>query len=290
MFQSFSNFSLRMKIMLAICLPLLALAVLSYLSIFSSNSLQSAARLVDTTHQVIEAAMEIEATVLNMETGMRGYLLSGKDNFLEPYESGRERFAALLENLEKEVASNPDQLKRLEIIRTSIDSWATDVAEPTLALRRKIGDSKTMDDIARLVGSGKGNKIVSSITALVGKFISAQRDRFEELREGEGTDAQEQAALVYDIIQQAADVQGSISNMLIGMRGFMLSGKDEFLLPYNTGQQRFDEQWDELQFMVGEDPEALATVNKIVEMVQKWKAEFAWSAILLRRKIGSAKP
>ena len=38
--------------------------------------------------------MSIEAAAVDMETGMRGYLLAGQEGFLDPYTDGRRRSSA----------------------------------------------------------------------------------------------------------------------------------------------------------------------------------------------------
>ncbi len=42
------------------------------------------------TYEVIDDAKEILASAVDMETGMRGYLLAGEDSFLDPYTGGGE--------------------------------------------------------------------------------------------------------------------------------------------------------------------------------------------------------
>jgi methyl-accepting chemotaxis protein len=44
-----------------------------------------------------------------METGMRGYLLAGKEEFLDPYKGGQKRFFEQIKNLKNTVNDNPAQ-------------------------------------------------------------------------------------------------------------------------------------------------------------------------------------
>lgn len=60
----------------------LALMVLMSVVIYQSvNSLISTFAQVEHTHVVLEHAADIEAAAVNMETGMRGFLLAGQDEF-----------------------------------------------------------------------------------------------------------------------------------------------------------------------------------------------------------------
>jgi two-component system sensor histidine kinase/response regulator len=49
----------------------------------------STALWVEQTHEVIAEAHHIERRIIDLETGQRGYLLTGRDLFLEPYNNAR---------------------------------------------------------------------------------------------------------------------------------------------------------------------------------------------------------
>ncbi len=66
------------------------------------------------TYEVIDHANSIVAAAVDMETGMRGYLLAGKDEFLAPYEGGKKNFSKLIASLRKTVNDNPAQVKLLD--------------------------------------------------------------------------------------------------------------------------------------------------------------------------------
>jgi methyl-accepting chemotaxis protein len=122
------------------------------------------------TFNVIAESNEILAAAVNMETGMRGYLLAGKEEFLDPYKGGREDFNDRVAKLRETVSDNPAQVELLDEIKTTIDGWQSDVTEPTIALRREIGDASTMDDMADLVGEARGKVYFDQFRALMADF------------------------------------------------------------------------------------------------------------------------
>ncbi|MCH9050590.1 MAG: CHASE3 domain-containing protein [Proteobacteria bacterium] len=93
----------RAKILIGICSPLALLLALGGVSIYSINSIVSTSRWVDHTHRVLAKAAIIVTAAVDMETGMRGYLLAGRDDFLGPYEQGRANFYELIAGLRKTV-------------------------------------------------------------------------------------------------------------------------------------------------------------------------------------------
>ncbi len=46
------------------------------------------------TYEVINETKDMLASLINIETGQRGFALSGKEEFLEPYKKGKSDFVA----------------------------------------------------------------------------------------------------------------------------------------------------------------------------------------------------
>ena len=67
----------KTKILGGIAIPILFAISLGGISIYSLTSVKTAGEIVQHTHKVLSTADEIIASAVNMETGMRGYLLAG---------------------------------------------------------------------------------------------------------------------------------------------------------------------------------------------------------------------
>jgi methyl-accepting chemotaxis protein len=138
-------------------------------------SLIEDAKWVDHTHMVIEEAMKIEAAAVDMETGMRGYLLAGKEEFLAPYSAGAKLFSQRVEKLKEMVSDNPSQVTLLGEIQDTIDGWRSNVTESAIELRREIGDAKTMNDMAKRVGEARGKKYFDKFRKQIATFIESEQ-------------------------------------------------------------------------------------------------------------------
>ena len=122
------------------------------------------------TYGVIQEANAILAAAVDMETGMRGYLLAGREDFLAPYEGGSASFFDLSASLRETVNDNPAQVELLGEAQQTIRDWQANVTEPTIALRRQIGDAKNMDDMADLVGEARGKQFFDAFRGLMADF------------------------------------------------------------------------------------------------------------------------
>ncbi len=176
----FKNLSLKLKITLGTGVPLILLVFLSLITLQSSNRQDASSKMVDHTHKVIEQAMKIEGAAVDMETGMRGFLLAGKDEFLSPYNNGRQRFSKLVTELKQTVDDNPAQVERLSKIQSNINDWVANVTTPAIQLRREIGNGNTMDDIATLVGEARGKVYFDKFRGQIAEFISIESSLMKE--------------------------------------------------------------------------------------------------------------
>jgi methyl-accepting chemotaxis protein len=124
-----------------------------------------------------------------METGMRGFLLAGKTNFLEPYEEGKIVFSTLIKELSNTVSDNPGLIKLLQEIDKTISDWQSNITEPMIALRGEVGQTKTMDDIAYLVRQAKGkvyfDRFRGQIKTFKDREISLMAKRMDALESTE---------------------------------------------------------------------------------------------------------
>src|SRR5262245_29270203 len=100
----------------AILLALLLAAVYSFSSLASAN------KWLHHTDEVRVNIALLRATLLDAETGLRGYLFTGATDFLRPYERGRIEWRQQLDQVRRLTADNPEQQGRLQVLeRVVID-------------------------------------------------------------------------------------------------------------------------------------------------------------------------
>ncbi len=204
----FKNTGLKVKLMLGSCSPLILMVILGIITYISISSLLKSNHWVDHTHEVIAEVKNIEAAAVDMETGMRGFLLAGKEGFLDPYKGGQKKFYEHIKSLQKTVGDNPAQVRLLGEIKNTIKEWQDKVTEPAIALRRKVGDSQSMDDIAVLVGEARGKKYFDKFRVQIKTFTGREAELLAKRQaEAEQTAANTNYAIIF----------GTIATMLIAL-------------------------------------------------------------------------
>ncbi|MCV6587833.1 MAG: CHASE3 domain-containing protein [Marinobacterium sp.] len=291
------NLSFRARILSGYGLVLALMLIVTLVVLFSVRSLTHNFGWVTHTHSVLGTASAIEAAAVDMETGMRGYLLAGKEEFLEPYNAGRERFSRLTQELSATVSDNPAQVRLLQELSTTIAQWQSNVTEPVIALRREIGNAATMNDMAAVIKKAEGKQFFDKFRGQMKTFIERERvllikrqqaaeRSFDiyEIRELNGW-----VEHTYKVIAQAEEMVAAAVDMETGMRGFLLAGQNEFLAPYNAGKKRFYSLNKELSRTVSDNPAQVTLLAESKQTIDAWISRVVEKQIQLRRDIGDAK-
>ena len=175
-----SDVSLRWKLIIShglLLLLVIGLSIAAYRTVQANTDAQQA---VGETLGTISLADETRAALTDMETGYRGFLLVGREEFLEPYTDGIDIVRSDLSELEAR-ADDPTQRERWRAIATMADLWRTDVVEPRIALRRQSppGAAPSAELIA-LINAGEGKQQFDQIRALFAQAVAAEERRLAE--------------------------------------------------------------------------------------------------------------
>ncbi len=91
-------------------------------------------RVIDRIDPAYRQVERLSVALVDQETGVRGYALSGERVFLQPYEAGRQAEAAATAELSA-VADRPELALRgnLDELAIRVERWRTEYVEPTVA-------------------------------------------------------------------------------------------------------------------------------------------------------------
>ncbi|WP_456716941.1 CHASE3 domain-containing protein [Bradyrhizobium sp. USDA 4353] len=123
------------------------------------------------TYQVIDQTKALVSAMVDAETGVRGFLVGGTDNFLEPYNNSDVAFKKALTEVKQLTSDNPVQQRRFDEIAKAAAGWRQDVAEKEIALMR---NPQTVQDGRKLEASGAGKKYMDGLRALVKEAIDME--------------------------------------------------------------------------------------------------------------------
>lgn len=132
------------------------------------NYLLTAMQWVEHTDRVIGNANETVKLSIDMETGVRGFLITGDERFLDPYEVAKPRIFGSLQGLRSMVEDNPQQVERIDRLIALQQAW-NDFGSDLIAQRRSQGDYRAS------IGSGRGKRLTDEIRKEFDALINAEQ-------------------------------------------------------------------------------------------------------------------
>ena len=174
--QWISDLPLRWKLLSAFGIVLVVIAAQSAFAYKTTAASQEASGWVDHTNQVIGTANDALANLVNMETGYRGFLVTGQDTFLDPYNSGKTAYQADLKKLHDLTADNPAQVQRWTDLDARAAAWQAQVTEPGIKLRRDVlAGTATQESIVAFELSGKGKAAMDGMRGVFADAVGAEQ-------------------------------------------------------------------------------------------------------------------
>ncbi|MCG6882115.1 MAG: methyl-accepting chemotaxis protein [Deltaproteobacteria bacterium] len=227
---------------------------------------------------VLENGIRLAKLMVDLETGERGFLITGKEEFLEPYHAGLKEFDSLIETEKKLVSDNPPQVKRLEEIQKHKSEWLSMVAEPVIALRYKANKANvSADNLQEVLKGGVGKGIMDTMRGIMDGMVA----RWHSAGNIKGV------VLTDSLAKAMVDRE-------TGERGFLITGAEEFLEPYNAGKEAFTKLIPELRALVSNAHDGTATedemkndISRLEKLANEWETKAAGPEIAARREMNA---
>src|SRR5450432_1086950 len=117
----FESWTFGRKLGVGFAVAALALLVVATVGYQSTHRLIENDAQVDHTQQVRLRIADLLSLLKDAETGQRGYVITGRDDFLEPYRSALPNIDHAFQDLHELTLDNPAQQQRLTELRPLID-------------------------------------------------------------------------------------------------------------------------------------------------------------------------
>ena len=129
------------------------------------------------TYDVIQRLQRTLSVMQDGETGQRGYILTGRDSYLEPFYEAVDKTRHQINNLSELTADNPNQQKRLAELQSLIEKKFDELQE-TISLRKEKGFEAAL----QVVLTGKGKALMDNIREIMGQ-MQDEEESLLKLRE-----------------------------------------------------------------------------------------------------------
>ncbi|MBL9208478.1 MAG: CHASE3 domain-containing protein [Opitutaceae bacterium] len=141
----------------------------AWLGVVSTQGVLSASLRTGQTQDTLLVLHQLTTAVTDAETGQRGYLLTGDDSYLKPYDAAVSRTAPLMAALQLRLASHPARQEHLATLRALIEAKEAELAR-SIKLRRE----KSIAAALNLVETDRGQVLMEKIRAEFGQLETAE--------------------------------------------------------------------------------------------------------------------
>ncbi|MDM8565152.1 CHASE3 domain-containing protein [Candidatus Halobeggiatoa sp. HSG11] len=267
----FNNLKVGTKIIFGFLIILTLMVGMGTTLLFSLDNLKKGfVFLVEHDQPVLSNAHELAKLVVDMETGERGFLITGKEEFLEPYNIGIQAFDSLLKIEKQLVSDNPSQVNILKKIEQLHYEWIKQAGEPEIAKRREAKkNTVSAEHLQEILKAGVGKNILDKLRAVLSQLETNLRAKNDL----------ESVILTIKIAKNMVDQE-------TGERGFIITGVDSFLEPYYAGHKQLEINLAALQsrLTVADD---LKLLEQVKSLSKQWIEQAAKPEIAARRSMNT---
>ncbi len=143
------------------------------------------------------AAVEVLTAVVDQETGVRGFVITGAEQFLAPYTAGRQRSTAALATLRTLFVGHNEIRALVDNVSIDLLAWQTRIAEPEIIAARL-----DLETARNLVTTGQGKAAFDQLRTSLAALSAAIDRRW--------VDSNNQSASAFTILLVTAIIVGAI--------------------------------------------------------------------------------
>lgn len=250
----------------------MTLILIAGLGYKSTERLIENARWLDHSRQVRKGTADLGSFLKDAETGQRGYLITGRENFLEPYNNALANIENSFNSVRKLTADDAEQQRRLEAMRPLIDAKMAELKN-IIETRR----AKSFEAAAQTVSSGTGKELMDQIRRILADMDRQEMDLLEKRNARAEESARNTEALilwgslagVVFIIVVGVLISSSVSKQIGSAVGHIQSSSSELQSAANqqaTGSKEQAASMNEISTTISE---LLATSRQIAESAQR---------------------
>ena len=142
--------------------------VLISLTFKSAEEVARGRELEERTHNILQKLEQLLSHAIDVETGNRGYAITGKEEFLKPFENGKAALKLAVDSLRHLIIDN-EQSQRLDTLDLLLKEKLA-ISETIVLMRRSQGMEYTVDYISQ----GEGKRVMDSIRSVISRAVNKE--------------------------------------------------------------------------------------------------------------------
>jgi len=217
------------------------------------------------TIEVMRLSSLIENDIAGLESGHRGYLLSGNENYIEPFEKKRDLIRQRIDDLTVLILENPRQRKRVITVQEVVQEWLDTVATPEMSARREAKGTATKSETNPAGTLALGNALLNQAR----EVLQSLQDE-EQIVLNQRMHDQDWATQSAQILNFLTKLDRAVVEMEKEKRGYLLTGENSFVEAYKRAVTDFYTYNGYLSILVANSPAQAELLAEIRSTVEGW--------------------
>src|ERR1700730_3394732 len=217
------------------------------------------------TIEVMRLSSLIENDIAGLESSHRGYLLSGSEDYIPPFETKRDLIKHRIEDLTALILDTPRQRKRVIKVQEVVQQWLYPVAIPEMNARRAKGATPTQAETNAAGSFPLGNSLLDQAR----EVLQSLQDE-EEIVLNQRMHDQEWATQSAQILDFLPKLDRSVVEMEKEKRGYLLTGENNFVEAYKRAVGDFYTYNAYLSILVASSSRQAQLLAEIRSNVERW--------------------
>ena len=162
----------KTRVMLGVAsVILVGLNALFYWSFFKQKETSDR---VNQSRKVLQKLEGVLSSLKDAETGQRGYLLTGRESYLEPYNLARKAIAQQIEELKTLSVADPNQQQQIKILEPVVGKKLAELKE-TIDLKK----NKASEAALKVVLTNQGQNLMDQIRTTIQQMEAEQNEQLQ---------------------------------------------------------------------------------------------------------------
>ena len=217
------------------------------------------------TVTVIRLSSLIENDVASLESNHRGFLLSGKEDYIAALDRKRESIKQRIEELLALIVDNPTQRKGVMKVQEVVQKWLATVAAPEIQARRVKGAVPSLNEATGAGTAGLGDSLLAEAREILQSLQDEQQIALNQRMHD-----QEWATQSAQILNFLPKLDRSVIEMQKEKRGYLLTGENSFVEAYKRACADFYTYNAYLSILVASSPSQAELLAEIRAGVERW--------------------
>lgn len=171
------KWTIGMKIGAGFALSLIAVVAIGVASYHSTAALIDSTSQLDHSYRVVRSLGQLLSVLKDAETGQRGFIITGVDQYLEPYNIAAGEVNRIVQTLRRLTNDNPAQQQRLDSLSPLINEKLVELKE-TIDIRKAAG--KGFESAKQIILTDKGKNAMDGIRRLADEMEKEETELLQK--------------------------------------------------------------------------------------------------------------